>query len=166
MRKFFTTFILIGIAVLSSYSQISKGTILLGGSSHFSLNSDGLLDLYLAPNSGYFFNEHICLGAAMPMSYFHSEPNDGYYLGISPFFRYYFGKNDKSRFFALTRLNIEVNEHIYITHAGWVDLGAGYSWFMNESIALETEFITNLEPDKVTAGLYLGFQIYLNRPKK
>jgi hypothetical protein len=158
-----TLIIWIMLLVISySNAQTSKHGFLLGGSTSISFNTDGAYDLKFFPSIGYFLSEDFCVGASVPLLFFNYEQSNAYYIGISPFGRYYFGENDKTRFFGLCRVNLSFSDNLTINNYGLVDLGVGHVWFINNSIGLEAEIIGNLAPDDVTIGAYLGFQIYFN----
>jgi hypothetical protein len=144
------------------YSQTNKGTFLLGGSANISLSADGDYDLSLFPDFGYFLNNNFCIGASMPLIFNNYGSSNSYYIGISPLMRYYFGKNDRSRFYGLGRVNFKLNKSVIISGHGLVDIGIGYVWFINNSVGLETEIISNISSENIVFGAYLGFQVYLN----
>jgi hypothetical protein len=159
------TILVIGLILFTidySYSQTSKGIFLLGGSTSMTFDSDGEYDLSIYPDLGYFIGDDFCVGAAVPLIFYKNEFSSSYYIGISPFLRYYFGENDRSRFYGLGRVNFKISENLTIGNYGLVDLGLGYVWFINKSIGLETEIICNLSSEKVSVGAFIGFQIYFN----
>lgn len=145
-----------------SFTQTSKGGFLLGGSTSISFDTDGEYNLSTFPDLGYFLGENLCVGASIPLLFYNNEFSNSYYVGISPFARYYFGENDKTRFYGLARVNFKINDKLTVGNYGLVDLGVGHVWFINSSIGLEAEIISNLSTDKVTIGAYLGFQIYFS----
>ena len=162
MKKVVLILSLALFSIFNSYSQTSQRSYLLGGSARLSFDTDGEYNLSLIPDMGYFIGENFCIGASVPLIFYKHKYSNSYYIGISPFLRYYFGENDRNRFYGLGRVNFKISENLTVGSYGWGDLGIGYVWFINNSIGLETEIIGNLTPDKITLGAYLGFQIYFN----
>jgi hypothetical protein len=162
MKRIVLVLILAFFSIFNSHSQTSKGAYLLGGSARLSFDTDGEYNLSMFPDMGYFTGENFCIGTSTPLIFYKNKYSNSYYVGISPFLRYYFGENDRNRFYGLGRVNFKISEKVTVGSYGWVDIGIGHVWFINNSIGLETEMIGNLLPDKITLGAYLGFQIYFN----
>jgi hypothetical protein len=155
MRKIiFITIILISI---DSFGHTKKGDKLIGGFVSFYNNSN--LDHYvfkIKPNYGKFINEDFCVGAYIPLVY---TTDQDYYVGIKPFVRYYFGKNDKTRFFSEFDIQlVKLSDNLI---SNYYSIGIGHVTFLNKNVGLEA--LLNYSDGNVSGGLgfFIGFQIYI-----
>ena len=153
MKKTILIFTLLLLTVSNTQGQTVKGGKLLGGTASFKLDSgDFSLDVY--PDFGYFINENLALGSSAAISIV----DDGHFIGISPLARYYFGKNDKTRFFGHANINFKLSSK-NIEYVRDIYLGLGHVWFISEKTGLESMLRVD---DNGEIGLHFGFQIYFN----
>jgi len=158
MKKQFLLVILITIISIRVFSQVEKGTILLGGYATIKASTSEGLYLNFNPNSGFFLTDKICIGASIPLKYL----SNGFYWGVTPFGRYYFTPHKVQSVFAsmsfgLTNFNYNL---------AYLSAGIGNVWFINQNIGFEAELIGNTDFEDFSAGLFLGFQVYFNRSNK
>jgi len=85
----------------SAMAQPSKGSVMLGGSAGFestSYDDNTYSYVYLVPRVGYFFTDQIAAGALVNLEFFGGD-DDGSWIGIGPYGRYYFNTSGPARFF-------------------------------------------------------------------
>jgi outer membrane protein W len=164
------------LSSLSSYSQTEKGTWMLGGyaSTGLTFESDNnSFGIIVSPGIGYFMSDNLAIGLGIPLL-LSTEENYRYIAyGISPFIRYYFGTPSELMFFVTGSFGIDgwsskyddtTNSSSSITGKA----GVGCTYFLNESIGLETILGYTYDKPKdydPTSGISLsiGFQIYFSR---
>ena len=157
MKKSILVSIFICILSVSSYGQIEKGNLLLGGGASFNFSSEDESSNFkanLTPIIGSFLTDDIAFGVTIPLTFtsYKLKSNSieitgnetGY--GLAPFLRYYFIKKGKSAVFGsvsygfnkatskakATGLSSPVEETNSTTFAtGNVSLG--YVYFINEN---------------------------------
>ena len=125
----------------------------------------------LNPNAGYFFLNHLALGASFNANFEKLGDIRTTALGLGPFARFYFGRGPWRPF-----LNLNANYATQRTKIGststsangfsWLG-GAGVAWFVTDNAALETTFgysSTNFKGFESANGLAfrLGFHIYFD----
>ena len=163
MRKCIFIFTLLFFIIVNSKSQTNKGDFLLGGGASIGFSSEDF-HFSLNPNVGYFFTKKSCLGGVMPIIFMGSG---NYYIGLSPFYRYYLGNSDKSQFFVLTQINIiKKSSNIGIANQGLITLGIGNVWFVHENLGLEAKLVGDISEDNFNIEIRFGFQIYLQKNNK
>jgi hypothetical protein len=170
------------IALLSSlclfglYGQTEQGTWILGGgaSTDLTFESDNnSFGIYVSPDIGYFVSDNLAVGSGIPLL-LSTEENYRYIAyGISPFIRYYFGPPSELMFFVTGSFGINgrsskyddtTNSSSSITGRA----GVGCTYFLNESIGLETILgYTYYKPKDYDPtseiSLSIGFQIYFGK---
>jgi hypothetical protein len=154
MKKSILILVLLSFCLVNG--QTKKGGKLIGGSFSIYHDSSGDFDVYsLSPNYGKFINEDICIGVSIPAIY---TSNSDYHVAISPFIRYFFGENDKTRFFSRLSLSYRASSNI---ESNYLNAGVGHVTFLNKNVGLEA--ILNYAVGEANDGLgfFMGFQIYL-----
>lgn len=166
-------FLAIAIAALSTNAQTGKGTWLLGGSAGFSSGkssgSSSTTTVNISPDAGYFFADNFAAGLNLG---FQSQSNGGTAtnFNVGPFARYYFlPLGDHAKLFGQGAFGFgtfKPSSGSSINSTMW-EIKAGPSFFLNESVALETALFYNSDKVKSssaynTFGLSVGFQIHFN----
>ncbi len=173
----------------SAFGQMEKGTKLLGGNFHLSMDnsfSDKAYIISTSPNLGIFLTNNFALGGAMDFSYFKLNEWSRVSIGIAPFFRYYFelSKNKdqeklpaggKTWLFLHAQPGISLSQSIddpeekHPIYSFGYTMGVGLTYLITDNIGLEGILSYNIE--EVNIGLSglafnVGFQIYLPKGKK
>jgi len=186
-----------------SYGQIQEGNVMLGsdigsglvntGSSslvglNFGLNKGAGYNLGISPKVGYFIKDNFLIGGVVNLGFTRSAEIDGeaaetFQYGIQALTRYYLSPGERGidnflkhgRFFAEANAGIAgVNVNEGATTNGFAfGVGPGYSYFVTESIALETTLKYNglvgggNTTYQHSLGLNFGIQIFLpaSKPK-
>lgn len=180
MKKSFLVACMLLLFAQLGNSQISKGNVLLGGSTSFASNKQGdfkSTEFSFSPNIGYFFINNFAGGLRMQFDSFKEEGDDAYNsVNIGPFLRYYFlpiAKDQKVNIFADASYGFgsagsgdnKMNNNSY-------SINAGPAIFLNPHTALEiTLGYGSLkfegDDDRLnTLNINIGFQIHLNSTKK
>jgi hypothetical protein len=174
--KVLTIALLSSLCLFGLYGQTEQGTWMLGGgaSTGYHFQSDNnYFSIYLSPDMGYFLAENLVAGASIPLSLTIEEDYRSIGYGITPFIRYYFGPPSELMFFVTGSFGIDgwsskyddtTNSSTSITG----NAGVGCTYFLNESIGLETILgYTYYKPKDYdptsNISLSLGFQIYFSR---
>ncbi|QNA43207.1 outer membrane beta-barrel protein [Lacibacter sediminis] len=162
-------------------SQITKGNLLLGGTTSFSSSKSGdykLTEFSFAPNIGYFFANNFAGGLRVQIDTYKEDGDEDAYTStsIAPFVRYYFIPASKEQ-----KVNIFADVAYGFGSSGSGDdkfnmngysLMAGPAIFLNPHTALEitlgySSMKFEDEPDRYnTFKINVGFQIHLNAAKK
>lgn len=162
-------------------SQITKGNLLLGGSTSFSSDKWGdskSTSFSFAPNIGYFFVNNFAGGLRIQIDTYKEDGDDDTYVvtNFAPFLRYYFIPSSKAQ-----NVNVFADAAYGFGSEGSGDSKSnmnGYSFmagpaiFLNPHTALEftlgyssTKF--EGDPDRYNSfKINIGFQIHLNAAKK
>lgn len=162
-------------------SQISKGNLLLGGSTSFSSSKSGdykLTEFSFAPNIGYFFLNNFAGGLRIQIdSYKEDGDEDAYVItSFAPFVRYYFipaSKEQKVNIFADAAFGFgSEGSGDNKSNVNGYSFMAGPAIFLNPHTALEltlgySSMKFEDDPDRYnTFKINIGFQIHLNTAKK
>jgi len=149
---------------LSSYSQLSKGNLMVGGLFSTSIGN-GVRNFNLNPSCGYFVKNNAVLGGALDFAYSrYSNGNYDTYMAISAMGRYFFTSKEvnspKAPIFVQARLGFSTAS--YSNAIGFGAIGLGFDYFLTSSVALEGMVGTNID-NTGYANVYamLGFQIFL-----
>ena len=185
MKKLFIKLTLSTIFLMSfeSYSQITEGNWMLGGSGSFrtfnrenleTRNNSRYTFLEISPNVGYFLKDKFVIGAKPTFYYnpFEGAYNLGY--GIGPFVKYYFLKPEKIlNVFAESSYSfIENHNSNNVTYnkssTRTFEIGAGTVIFFNNSVGLELGIKyknSNINSLAIENGIQvnLGFQVHLEK---
>lgn len=195
-KLFMTLFLVFGLVGISN-AQLQEGNLMLGtdlGSGLASSTSNGLFSMNfgfnegagfnigVSPRLGYFFTDELVLGAIANVGFTKSPESNGEstkttIYGVQGFIRFYISPGDveleevvrTGRFFFETNLGIAgVNVTDGPTTNGFAfGFGPGYSYFINESIALEASVKYNgltgagNTSYQESLGVNLGIQIFL-----
>ena len=151
--------ILIACVAMTSYShaQTESGTILLGGDATFQA-FDGGSSFSASPRVGIFVLDDVVLGAGF--SLYTTKGTSQWALG--PFIRLYLFGNEKGKMIVQSGFNVGGAKNTD-TDFGF-DIGAGYAFFLNESIAVE--LLGNYIKTGNSKGIFTmgaGFQIHYRR---
>lgn len=148
--------------VFAASAQISKGTILVGGSSNLNFisnnedagdDSNFTLDL----KGGYFFMDNLTAGLNLYYDKY-SEADDAT-VGIGPFVRYYV--NGK----IILGLGFNSISQGDVSGSA-IPLEVGYAWFLGDAVAVEpTLNYTSYggDFDGASFGLKVGISVYLGK---
>ena len=147
------------------YGPTDKGSQLLGGSASF-VRTDGNSILTINPNMGFFVANNFAIG----LNHFYAADLDGDYSDINalgPFMKFYIGNSQKGKVFAQISGAIAVADldFDYLNYS--YGLRAGYTVFINNSIALEFSggYDKVIDGDGRFGG-NVGFQIHFNKNEK
>ncbi len=187
------TFFIVGITQ-NSHAQLQEGDFILGadlGSGLVNPASNGIFGLNvglnegagwnigLSPKAGYMISDNFLLGAIVNLGYSKaSDDSDGNFVyGVQALSRFYISPGEADvddvvpagQFFfefnaGLAGVNVSGGE---TTNGFAFGFGPGYSYFLNDSVALETSFKYNglvgggNEDFQNSLGINLGIQIYL-----
>lgn len=183
---------------LLSNAQLNKGNFLLGGSGNFytykenyrSANVDfdaNYTDINLNASLGYFVADKLVLGIKPTFSSTKGNSSGGgttnaYQIGIGPFVRYYFLKEDKP-FNFLSEVSYQIGSNRYLSQVkekgknNNFSILAGPEIFFNTTVGLELLFGYSVQTVSITnspgefinkkSGFQtsIGFQIHLDNFK-
>jgi outer membrane protein len=151
---------------LSLGQTVNQGAWMVGGSAGFSSMKfkdadNSLSTIVLNPNLGYFIADDLAIGLDVG---FVSQSFDGESestFGLGPSIRYYV----TDPIYVTVGANLELDEGGGTT----IVAGVGYSWFLNNSVAIEPELFLNLYnndgdiSDYTIFGLSIGVQAFAGR---
>lgn len=162
MKRIVLTVFFFTVLIANGYSQIEKGTILLGGYANLTtIDDDFMVTLY--PNSGIFLTDKFCLGVSLPILF----DSDDIYWGFSPFGRYYFKAKESRSLFVLASVGIaDIIDPDHTFNGSNLGLGIGHVWLLNKSVGFEVTAQGNTDFEDFRFDLLLGFQIYLGKSKE
>ncbi|MEJ8844619.1 outer membrane beta-barrel protein [Lacibacter sp. H375] len=162
-------------------SQITKGNLLLGGSTSFSSDKWGeskSTSFSFAPNIGYFFVNNFAGGLRIQIDSYKEDGEDDAYVitSFAPFVRYYFipaSKEQKVNVFADAAYGFgSEGSGDNKSNVNGYSFMAGPAIFLNPHTALEftlgySSMKFEDDPDRYnTFKINIGFQIHLNTGKK
>ena len=144
--------LLLAVATAAS-AQIEQGRSIIGGSAGFFLQKfegiDASWQLSISPSALYLFTDRFAAGARVSLLLADRGLGDGdvqFGYGLAPAARYYFTVDDRGGVFGSTAIGIAGNN---LEDSG-IDLdlnfGIGYSFFLNEGLAVEPAFNFGLRP--------------------
>jgi len=162
MKKVLLVTAVLFIVATKGFSQIEKGTFLLGGTGNISLGENSTI--LLNPSTGLFLSDKFCAGVGGVL-YYNSQY---WYWGLGTFGRYYFSPKQQRSFFVNGSIDIShfFNSEYTIKQLRAVTLGVGHVWMLNKSIGFETDIDAQTSFHDVVVGLNFGFQIYFNKSKE
>lgn len=146
---------------------------MMGGSGSFGsfnttsqgINNKGTY-VNLNPNIGYFFIDNLAIGTGAELN-IQSKFDTG--LGISPYVRYYFLKNEKEiNLFSELSYKISKSSGVGSVKFETLNLKAGTVYFLNSSVGIEaalnySNLKSNYDLHSNNIFLSIGFQIHLER---
>lgn len=170
MRKILTRlFLLAGVLTFSlnlSAQTVSAGAWMIGGTAGFastkfqeSDNSSTFFDL--SPSVGVYIIDDLAVGLGLSYSSVKIGDNTESSTSVSPYLRYYF----LNPIFAQAGLDIGLSDGAGLAF----NAAVGYSWFLNNNVAIEPQFYYlnyNQEGDfgdYSTFGFAIGIQAFLGR---
>jgi hypothetical protein len=181
MKKLIPVLSLLLLFSIKGFSQIEKGTLLIGGSGGFDWEikkSENPILILLNPNLGYFPANDFAVGASAGFTYFSNEDFSSVGLSFAPFVRYYSkitANNESVKFFIHGQsgmfwpdLKDSPEDNGY-----FVNIGPGLAVFLTKNAALEfglnyyySDYIDK-DYEATKALLFnIGFQTYINRNKE
>ena len=151
-----------------SAQTVGQGAWMVGGSAGFrSINykdSDlSVTQIDLSPNLGYFIADDLAIGVNFRLTSTSTDGNSTTDFGLGPFVRYYFA----SALFAQLGADLGIGDNEFTD----LELGVGYSWFVDNSVAIEPKLFVRLHNVKDTNpvdfdatifGLSVGVQAFAN----
>ena len=179
MKKTIKIFVimLLLMSCKNSYSQITKGYWLMGGSGYFGnfkSSRDGIsyesTSFRIAPNIGYFVIDKLAFGTSGELSYTFDTANSKEFTpnSIAPFLRYYLLDIEKTVnifseiSYQIRRLNYnDLKEDTFKFKAGGV-------FFLNNSVGIEvainySKLKSNDNFENRAIFLNIGFQVHLEK---
>ena len=180
--KLFTKSTLALIALVSltgivSAQTVNKNAWMLGGTMGFnSINTEGNdtseIWFNLSPNVGYYITNDLAIGARFSLFTYSYGGSVNYQVGVGPWARYYFinslfaqaGMDFGSAGFDFFSFNADGGSTT-------IHMGIGYSWFLNNSVAIEPSLqysIYSADEDGLLAdytrfGFNIGVQAFIGR---
>lgn len=154
------------LAQLVSAQTVNQGAWMIGGSAGFtSINpkegdeSTSVLDI--SPNVGYYIADDLAIGLGISFTSVSIDGNSNSTTSLSPFVRYY----------VTNPIFLQVGADLGLDDGAGTAIGAsvGYSWFLNNSVAIEPAlFFQSYNEDgdffDYTAfGLSIGVQAFIGR---
>ena len=146
MKTYFYLSFIVLFFSLTANSQITKGNWMVGGDGSYSSFRSRKVDgsgkfspfsIRVNPNIGYFFKDKMAVGVSLEMGFGERD----FHVLMSPFFRYYFLKQDKiiNIFSSINagygkRFNYSFNNNYNLSKLG---IKTGSVIFLNENIGLE-----------------------------
>ena len=156
------TFLCLSQAV--SAQAVNQGAWMVGGNAGFTSTKAKGADesttfLFLNPNLGYFIADDLAIGLALNLSSFDETTN----FGLGPFVRFYFA----DAIFAQAGVNLGLGDNEFTEF----QVGVGYSWFVDNSVAIEPMLFYQSHgvdlPDDAgdysVFGLSIGIQAFVDR---
>ncbi len=181
MKKLIPVLSLLMLLSIQGFSQIEKGTLLVGGSGSFDWEfkeSDNPILILLNPNLGYFATNNFALGASVGFQYFSYGESSSVGVSLAPFVRYYTNitaNNESLKFFIHGQSGMfwpdmknSPDDNGYFLNAG-----PGLAVFLNNNAALEfglnyyySDYLDKDYDANKALMFNVGFQTYINRNNK
>lgn len=118
----------------------------------------------VSPNLGYFIADDLAIGLSLNLSSVSVDGNSSTDFGLGPFIRFYFA----DAIFAQVGANLGLGDREFVD----LELGIGYSWFVDNSVAIEPKLFYRLHNvgddvlddfDSSVFGLSIGIQAFVDR---
>lgn len=161
--------LVLGLATFSQAQTVSAGSWMIGGMAGFSSATadgadDALNTITISPNLGYFVIDN--LGIGVNVGFVSQSLGDASLtqVGIGPYARYYVYQGLFPQV-GIMYNSIKFDDEDADTSTD-INLGVGYSFFLNNSIAVEPmlSYTIGGGDSKVnTFGLMIGIQAFLGR---
>ena len=139
---------------LVSAQTVGQGAWMVGGAAGFSSfkfkDADAsTTTIFLQPNLGYFIADDLAIGLNISLVSQSFDGNSNTSFGLGPFVRYY----------VTDPIYITVGADLELDEGGGTTIGAGvgYSWFLNDGLAIEPELFFNIYNNDGDAGDYSIF---------
>ena len=149
-----------------SAQAVNQGAWMLGGSAGF--QSESLKDvdgsettIFLNPNVGYFIADDLAIGLNVGFTSISSDAFDASFFSLGPFVRFYFA----DAIFAQAGVNLGLGDDEFTEF----QVGVGYSWFVDNSVAIEpmiyyrSHGVDDPGIDSSVIGLSIGIQAFVDR---
>jgi hypothetical protein len=164
------TFTLISFLALSQLSAqaVNQGAWMVGGSAGFTSSKvkdadESSTRIWVNPNLGYFIADDLAIGLGLNINSLSPAGTDESFtdFGLGPFVRFYFA----DAIFAQAGVNLGLGDAEFTEF----QVGVGYSWFIDNSVAVEPMLFYNSHSvdgdfgDFSTFGLSIGIQAFANR---
>ena len=151
-----------------SAQAVGQGAWMVGGSAGFESESFKDIDgsqttIRFAPNLGYFIADDLAIGLALTVESFSPLDDDFESVtnfALGPFVRFYFA----DAIFAQAGVNLGLGDFEFTEF----QVGVGYSWFLNNSVAIEpmlfyrSHGVDDPGIDSSVIGLSIGVQAFLD----
>ena len=151
-----------------SAQAVNQGAWMLGGSAGFQSQSFKDIDgsattIWFAPNLGYYIADDLAIGLNLNVTSL-SPLGDGESttdFGLGPFVRFYFA----DAIFAQAGVNLGLGDVEFTEF----QVGVGYSWFVDNSVAIEpmlfyrSHGVDDPGIDSSIFGLSIGIQAFVGR---
>ncbi len=180
----FTFITFLCLSQVTSAQAVNQGAWMLGGTAGFQSDNpkpdDGETNttIDLSPNIGYFIGDNLGLGVALRFRSQSAEDgiqdNSTTEFAIGPFIRYYFADAIFAQLGANLGLSDDDSTIEFDEGFTELELGVGYSFFVDNSVAIEPKLfyrINNVKGsdsledlgDFSTIGLSIGIQAFVDR---
>ncbi len=149
-----------------SAQAVNQGAWMVGGNAGFTSSKEKDADestttIFLNPNLGYFIADDLAIGLGVGLTSRSFGDFDETLFGLGPFVRFYFA----DAIFAQAGLNLGLGDDEFTEF----QVGVGYSWFVDNSVAIEPMLFYNSHSvddpgvDFSTFGLSIGIQAFVDR---
>ncbi len=161
--------IFLSMSQMLTAQTVGQGAWMLGGSAGFRSenfkDSDvSITTIDFSPNIGYFIADDLAIGLALGLNSTSIDGNSSTDFGLGPFVRFYFA----DAIFGQVGASLGLGDDEFTD----IELGIGYSWFVDNSVAIEPKLFYRIHnvKDVVPAvafdssifGLSIGIQAFAN----
>lgn len=176
--KLFLQLLIFVLTTTTISAQITKGSVLIGGTVGFNtLSEDGTSAtvVNISPTAGFFLSEQFVLGSALGFTLQASEGSTVTTIGLIPFARYYFSNAGNARFFGQFNVGFQNTNSSEFDVDGTsvvIGLGIGADFFLNDHVAIEGSLgyqrlqYPKYEVGVNNIGLNFGIAAFIGRNKK
>ncbi|MEZ5029867.1 MAG: hypothetical protein R2787_00560 [Saprospiraceae bacterium] len=170
LKSLFITGLVIGMASFVQAQTVGAGAWMVGGQAGFaSASTDGVDDavnvITIAPNVGYFVIDNLGIGLNLSFTNTSFGDNGVTDIGVGPYARYYVYQGLFPQV-GVSYMSSKVKDQDAVTQTD-INLGVGYSFFLNNSVAIEPMLAYTIgggdDPTTNVFGLLIGIQAFLGR---
>ncbi|MBK9983674.1 MAG: hypothetical protein IPP15_15050 [Saprospiraceae bacterium] len=159
-KSIIAIFAFVCFAQAISAQTVGKGAWMLGGSAGFSSTKvkglDGSLTAILIdPTIGYFIANDLAIGTELSFFSLSSGGETNTSTGLGPFVRYYV----TNPIFIQAHVSLDLSDNGQDPTYG---ASVGYSWFLNNGVAIEPAVFFNTGNSTTEFGLSIGIQAFVN----
>jgi outer membrane protein len=176
-KSLVTLILLAGLFQMASAQTVNSGAWMLGGSVGFnSIKTDGDDNsetyLNISPNVGYYIMNNLAIGARINYLSYSYDGDSESQFGFGPWARYYFINS----LFAQAGVDFGSTGMDFFSiladeGSSTLNFGIGYSWFLNNSVAIEPQLQYSIYSgdedgflaDYTKFGFNIGVQAFLGR---
>lgn len=164
MKNFYTligaTALFIFVSGGLSAQTVNQGAWMIGGGVGYVSQSNSEIDLdistfYFTPRVAYYVIDNLGVGLGVDFVSFTIDGESESSTSLTPYARYYVF----DAIFAQASYELPFEEDVDGTFA----VGAGYSWFLNNSVAIEPTVVYRSSGDNSSFGLEIGIQAFIGR---